>query len=252
MNYFKKIEKAIGQAVQIPEKDLGDWLTKYCADDHGLRSEIESLLQHRKASVNFLERSAGVYVAKLLHGQPDTIAGKRFGPYTILREIGKGGMGAVYLAERSDGEFDRKVAIKIISRTFSDVELEKHFRRERQILANLDHPNIAKLLDGGVSDAGEPFLVMEFVRGRTLVEHAAEHQFDTDARLRLFLKTCRAVSFSHQNLIVHRDIKPSNVLVEESGEPKLLDFGLAKVFDKTLDDPERTETSFRADRKSVV
>ena len=167
-----------------------------------------------------------------------------------LREIGRGGMGAVFLAERADGGFQQQVALKVIRQSFADDgELEKHFRRERQILASLNHPNIAMLLDGGVSETGELFLAMEFIEGESLINYAERHRLTVEARLRLFLTICRAVSFAHQNLIVHRDLKPSNVLVTEDGSPKLLDFGLAKVFDTGLEldsaNPA-TVTAFRA------
>jgi eukaryotic-like serine/threonine-protein kinase len=246
MNTFHKIEAAVEAAAEIPEKDVNAWLDKYCEGDDELRAEIESLLDCRKDSSRFLELSAAGYAASLLADGDGRYIDKQFGVYKIVRELGRGGMGAVYLAKRSDGEFDRQVALKIIGRTFVDPELERHFRRERQILANLHHPNIARLFDGGVSEAGEPFLVMEFVNGGSLTEHAKACELDVEARLQLFLKACSAVSFAHQNLIVHRDIKPSNILVDENNEPKLLDFGLAKVFDEAIPEAEHTHTSFQA------
>jgi serine/threonine protein kinase len=137
-------------------------------------------------------------------------------------------MGSVFLAERVDGDFQQQVALKIIRQGFVDWELERHFRRERQILASLNHPNIAKLIDGGVSESGELFLAMEFVDGDPLISFAEQHHLPIEERLQLFLRICRTVSFAHQNLIIHRDLKPSNILVAADGSPKLLDFGLAK------------------------
>ena len=146
-------------------------------------------------------------------------------------------MGSVFLAARADGEFEQQVALKIIRQSFADRELERHFRRERQILASLNHPNIAKLIDGGVSETGELFLAMEFIEGEPLMAFAEHHQLTIEDRLRLFLKICRAVSFAHQNLVIHRDLKPSNILVTPDGDAKLLDFGLAKLIGTSAGSP---------------
>ena len=175
----------------------------------------------------------------------DAYAGKQFGHYRIIREIGRGGMGAVFLAERTDGEFDQKVALKIVRRSFADPEIARRFRQERQILASLNHPNIAKLLDGGVSSDGEPFLAMEYVEGVWIDEFCKRENLPLTKILNLFLRVCAAVSFAHQNLIVHRDIKPSNIIVTPDGTPKLLDFGIAKLLDRNQPD-ERTATDYRA------
>ena len=167
------------------------------------------------------------------------------GHYRVVREIGRGGMGTVFLAKRDDGEFQQEVAIKVVSSAFLGRESLRRFRQERQILAGLNHPNIARLLDGGVTDDGLPFLVMEYVAGDPLTEYADKQSLSIDSRLRLFLRICRAFSYAHGNLIVHRDIKPSNILVTSDGEPKLLDFGLAKIIDIEKDEV-RTATNFRA------
>ncbi len=153
---------------------------------------------------------------------------------------------AVFLAERDDGEFSQRVAIKIIRQSIAESELINRFKRERQILATLNHPNIAKLLDGGVSDDGLPFLAMEFVDGVTITEFSDTQNLNLEGRLMLFLKVCTAVAYAHRNLIVHRDLKPSNILVTDDGEPKLLDFGLAKLMDDNLSvDSTQTQTAFR-------
>ena len=171
--------------------------------------------------------------------------------YKIIREIGHGGMGAVFLAERDDGEFDQQVALKIVRQTIVDpAKLERHFRRERQILASLNHPNIAKLLDGGVSEIGEPFLAMEYVEGETLLEFA-DSELPIEEKLKLFLKICNAVVFAHRNLVIHRDIKPSNILVTKDGEPKLLDFGLAKILDESFSS-DRPQTAFTRSRPRML
>ncbi|HET9032201.1 MAG TPA: serine/threonine-protein kinase [Dokdonella sp.] len=158
-------------------------------------------------------------------------AGDQLGSWRLLREIGTGGMGAVYLAERHDGHFDQQVAIKLI-RGIPDSETFVHFARERQILANLQHPNIARLLDGGATPGGQPYLVMEHVEGVPIDRYCAEHKLDLAARLRLFQKVCDAVQFAHQRLVVHCDLKPSNVLVRADGTPVLLDFGISRALDQ--------------------
>ena len=149
------------------------------------------------------------------------------------------------LAERADGEFEHQVALKVVRRSFAETELKRRFRRERQILASLNHPNIARLMDGGVSDDGEPYLVMEYVEGARIDHYCHERKLSTRERLKLFLEVCRGVSYAHQHLVVHRDIKPSNILVTKDSVPKLLDFGIAKLIDEEQTG-EHTRTEMRA------
>lgn len=247
---WEKIKEVFTAALERPVALRAQFIAESCGGDEALRSEVESLLAAHEEPENLLERHTTDLAARL---QPDGdgYLGKRFGAYRILREIGRGGMGAVFLAERADGEFQQQAALKIIRPSFARGELEKLFKRERQILASLNHPNIAKLIDGGVSGTGELFLAMEFIAGDPLIVFAEKHQLPIDDRLRLFLKVCRAVSFAHQNLVIHRDLKPSNILVPDDGEPRLLDFGLAKLSQPAaaqsgLADSDRTETVFRA------
>ncbi|MCY7376214.1 MAG: protein kinase [Pyrinomonadaceae bacterium] len=243
---WQKIEEAVALASEMETSKRAAWLNDFCGDDETLKSEIESLLAFENQATKFLEKTVSPYAASILTDDAETeISGKQFGNYRIIREIGRGGMGAVFLAERNDGEFNQQVALKIVRQTIVDKETENRFRRERQILAALNHPNIAKLLDGGVSDAGEPFLVMEHIEGKPFLEFAETNALSIAECLRPFLKVCAAVGFAHQNLIVHRDIKPSNILVTKDGEPKLLDFGLAKVLDFEAD-AAQTATAFRA------
>ncbi len=230
------------------EKDASDrtgFLDEICADDSDLRQEIESLLASHEEIEDFIEKPAFEVGEVFTTGANQTE--KHFGNYKIIHEIGAGGMGAVFLAERSDGEFEQKVAIKIIRQAIAESELISRFKRERQILATLNHPNIAKLLDGGVSDDGLPFLAMEYIEGEAITKFAERENLKLEERLKLFLKVCSAVAYAHRNLTVHRDIKPSNILVTKEGEPKLLDFGLAKLIDENLsNDTEQTQTAFRA------
>jgi serine/threonine-protein kinase len=247
---WDKVKEVFTAALEQPAARRTLFLAELCGEDEYLRGEVESLLAAHEEPENLLEQHA-IDLAAQLKPDGNKYLGKRFGAYRILREIGRGGMGAVFLAERADGEFQQQVALKIIRQGFAHGDLEKLFRRERQILASLNHPNIAKLIDGGVSDTGEPFLAMEFIAGDPLTVFAEKHQFSIEERLQLFLKVCRAVSFAHQNLIIHRDLKPSNILVPDDGEPRLLDFGLARLSGPTatpdgLAIADRTETTFRA------
>lgn len=240
--FYQRVKDVFTEAVELPAAERADFLRIRCIDDPALLAEVESLLSEHEHPQNLIEANA-FDLKKDLAANGQKYDGRIFGNYKIFREIGHGGMGAVFLAERNDGQFDQQVALKIVRQTIVSSDLERHFLRERQILATLNHPNIAKLLDGGVSDAGEPFLAMEYVEGKDLLEYA--EGLTIDEKLRLFLKICDAVEYAHRNLVVHGDIKPSNILVTQQGEPKLLDFGLAKMQDQDLSSDE-TKTAFRA------
>jgi serine/threonine protein kinase len=157
--------------------------------------------------------------------QKELLRESNIGPYKIIRRIGQGGMGAVYLAARDDDQFKKQVAIKLIRRGMDTDFVLRRFRNERQILASLDHPNIARLLDGGTTEDGRPYFVMEYIEGKPITDYSDENRLATIERLKLFREVCSAVHYAHQNLVIHRDIKPSNILVTADGTPKLLDFG---------------------------
>ena len=159
----------------------------------------------------------------------DGLEGTRIGPYRIDRELGRGGMGTVYLAVRGDDQFQKRVALKVLKRGMDTDAIVQRFRNERQILASLEHPYISGLLDGGTTPDGRPYFAMEYVDGKPIDEYCESHQLDIAARLDLFRKICAAVQHAHQNLVIHRDIKPANMLVTADGTPKLLDFGIAKL-----------------------
>ena len=243
---WQKIKDVFALAAEQPKELRGDFLREVCGGDAALREEVQSLLATADEPEVFIERSE-YGIAALLKSDSPNYAGRKFGHYKIISEIGRGGMGAVFLAERSDGAFEQQVALKIIRQSFPDAALERHFLRERQILASLNHPNIAKLLDGGVSETGELFLAMEYIAGETLADYVRVRELSIGERLITFLKICLAVSYAHRNLIVHRDLKPSNVIVTDGGEPKLLDFGLAKIIESAeFPDENQTQTVFRA------
>ncbi len=214
-----------------------------CAQDTDLLEEAESLLAEAEALLkertdNFEDCARNAASTFWQEGPPR--GGERVGAYVIVRELGRGGMGTVFLAERADGQFEKQVAIKILSRGADTAEILRRFRAERQILAKLDHPNIARLLDAGTTDDGLPYFIMDYIVGAPVTRFAVAQRLSTRQRLELFLKICAAVEFAHRNLVVHRDIKPSNILANAEGEPKLLDFGIAKILAKDEDAAQLT------------
>lgn len=241
---WRRIEDIVDTALELDAGERAAYLDAACEDDAELRREIESLLAGELEVADFIETPAFAFAAELLVDAHTTIEGKQFGHYRVVREIGRGGMGAVYLAERFDNEFQQQVALKIVRRHFADAELARRFRRERQILASLNHENIARLLDGGVSDEGEPFFAMEYVEGARIDDYCRGQNFSVNQRLQLLLQVCGAIAYAHQRLVIHRDIKPSNIIVTPDGTPKLLDFGIAKLLDAEQAG-EHTQTNFR-------
>ena len=185
---------------------------------------MNALLDSHAQADGFLETPALVAATT-----PEPRPGQRIGPYDIGEKVAQGGMGAVYRAIRADGHFQQQVALKLVRRGMDTEQVLRHFRNERQILASLAHPNIARLLDGGSTDDGRPYFVMEYIEGSPLDEYCETHKLSIASRLELFLVICSAVHYAHQRLVVHRDIKPGNILVTSDGQPKLLDFGIAKI-----------------------
>src|SRR5712692_6719494 len=229
---WRQIEDAFQAALDCEPERRSAFLDAACGGDQSLREEVESLLaSHEKAG--FTEAPAFQDAVRLLE-KNHSLAGKRIGPYRVIREIGHGGMGAVYLAARADEAFRKEVAIKLIKRGFDTASVIQRFRSERQILASLDHANITRLLDGGTSEDGLPYFVMEYIRGEPIDSYCNTHKLNTVERLRLFEQVCAAVHYAHQNLVIHRDIKPGNVLVTAEGVPRLLDFGIAKLLNPEL------------------
>jgi eukaryotic-like serine/threonine-protein kinase len=236
------IEALFDEAVELPPAERHQWLDERCGSDELLRAEVSALLDAHDAS-GILDAPGGAVQAMA----PETLRGRRIGPYEIRRELGRGGMGVVYLAERSDGHYRQRVALKLLRAGPDAAELRRRFVAERQILASLSHPNIAQLLDGGVAEGQLPYLVMEYVDGLPITTHCDRNRLGVEERLRLFQEVCAAVHHAHQNLVLHRDLKPGNVLVTSSGQVKLLDFGIAKLLNPGLGGPEQpvTRTAFR-------
>jgi serine/threonine-protein kinase len=243
---FRKLDEIFAAALERPPAERAAFLDGACAGDADLRREAERLLAADAGAGEFLERPASLPSG---WAPPEESALRRLGPYLLLREIGSGGMGTVYLARRDDEHYERDVAVKILRSGSDDAEAVHRFFAERQILARLEHPGIARLYDGGSTEDGRPFLVMELVHGLPLDEYCDRHGLGIDARLEIFRKVCAAVQHAHQNLLVHRDLKPANILVTEGGEPKLLDFGIAKQLageGREVDDPgDLTRTGSR-------
>jgi serine/threonine protein kinase/tetratricopeptide (TPR) repeat protein len=219
------------------------FIERSCADDANLLREAESLLAEAESLLrdanDQLEDCADHAETRIPRDNVSEI-GKRVGAYVITREIGQGGMGTVYQASRADGHFEKQVAIKLLTRGTNTEEVLRRFRSEREVLARLDHPNIARLLDAGTTDDGLPYFVMEYVDGAPVVRFLEEDNAPISARLTLFLKICGAVEVAHRNSIVHRDLKAGNILVTKEGEPKLLDFGIAKLIGNDMNPLERT------------
>jgi eukaryotic-like serine/threonine-protein kinase len=226
----------LDQALEMTDEERSTWLSFLKIENPALASQLEMLLQehHMLTAEGFLESSA------LEPPGGPGLTGQTFGVYTIVSQIGHGGMGTVWLAERNDGRFERRVAIKVLNIALMGKGGEERFKREGHILGRLTHPHIAELIDAGVSPAGQPFLVIEYVEGDHIDLYCDQKGLDVRARVRLLLDSLRAVEKAHANLIVHRDLKPSNILVRTDGQAKLLDFGIAKLLDgdgKTAESP---------------
>ncbi len=221
----EQMEAIFHEVLELPENLRDEHLRRRCRGDDSLLAELASLIRASEGEVRLSqERAAHARAATGLAAR-----GRRIGPYEIDRLLGRGGMGSVYLADRVDGAFDLRVAIKLVDLPLTSELFRERFRIERQILADLVHPCIARLLDGGMSDDGELFIAMEYVDGITITEYCRRQRLSIPERLKLFVKVCGAVQFAHQHLIVHRDLKPDNILIAADGSPRLLDFGTAKL-----------------------
>ncbi|MGB7762206.1 MAG: serine/threonine-protein kinase, partial [Bryobacteraceae bacterium] len=219
-----RVEDLFHAALERPEDVRAAWLADQDPDP-AIRDEVLSLLDalYDQDSPDAAQDSPSSPAAESESSAP--LPADRFGAWQVIRPLGRGGMGAVYLAERADGAFQMQAAVKLIGLPLETEEFRERFRRERQILAKLNHPNITRLLDGGITDDGQMYIVMEYVDGVPIDKFPAS----PDRKLEMFRDVCGAVEWAHQNLIVHRDIKPSNILVDREGKPKLLDFGAAKL-----------------------
>jgi serine/threonine protein kinase len=245
---WDKIKNLLATALEVGDADRVTYLDQHCAGDDLLRRDIEVLLRReRDVDSKFLGATALAEVAAAVLPEEDNPwVGRRVGAYQIVEQIGAGGMGEVYRAFRADDQYRKEVALKVIRAGQDSGSVVTRFKNERQILASLEHPNIARLLDGGTTEAVTPYLVMELIEGQPIGEYCDEHKLSITDRLKLFIEVCGAVQYAHQRLIIHRDIKPSNILVTSDGTPKLLDFGIAKLLGSDLQSQQNdTLTAFR-------
>ena len=247
LSSWERIEPIIEYAIDLPPGDRAIYLEAACGADLALRARIEGMLAAGEDPNGMLERSiadvAGPLMLEVDGPLPPAIPlGAMFGPWRVVRELGHGGMGEVFLAERADGQFAQTAALKVVRRGREhDPLLIRRFLEERRILASLAHPNVARLLDGGVTPANLPWFAMEFVDGRPLDQYCDDRKLDVPARLALMEQILGAVAYAHRNLLVHRDLKPSNIFVTDDGTVKLLDFGIAKLLgEESLSDPGLT------------
>ena len=242
---WQDVERIYHSALQCDGSQRNHFLEKACGEDQRLRVEVESLLKYAQRSEEVFEAPALEVVARSLaedlrtqeRQRADKMIGARIAQYRILDKLGEGGMGDVYRAVRADDEYEKQVAIKLVRQGLDTESGYERFRRERQILAGFEHENIARLLDGGTTDEGYPYFVMELVEGMPIDEYCDQGRLPVDARINLFRSVCSAVQYAHQRLVVHRDIKPGNILVTADGVPKLLDFGIATILSAEVYSP---------------
>ncbi len=244
---WSRVERLFGDAVEVESGERGEYVAAACEGDLELRQEVDSLLAaHLKANDDFLEELDDDRVARFVDVMSPP---ERIGPWRILEEIGRGGMGVVYEACRDDGQFHQLAALKLIQGGLDSARTVQRFLLERQILARMEHPAIARLLDGGVTPEGRPWFALELIDGVPLTEYCEEQDLGVEQRLRLFKNICSAVEYAHRSLVIHRDLKPSNVLVDHDGQVKLLDFGIAKLLSA---DEEAEAAKTEADKRVVT
>jgi serine/threonine protein kinase len=237
---WERAREILAEALERDEARRDTYLTYACAGDAELRAEIDSLLAAH-AGRGAVDQIADA-VSRVIVASDEHLIGRRVGPYRLTRVINQGGMGTVFLAEREDGQFEQRVALKLIRMGMHSEAVVRRFLDERRILARLEHLNIARLLDGGIAESGQPYFAMEYVEGVSITQYCSQHGLDVDRRLQLFQQVCAAVQYAHQSLIVHRDLKPSNILVTADGTVKLLDFGIAKLLGPDANADARTTT----------
>jgi serine/threonine-protein kinase len=243
---FRRVDAVFDAVLDLPTAEQPAFLDRACADDPELRTEVLQLLRALHRSGGFLDSGAVKLAEPLLAGTGvlGEAVSDRIGPFRVVREIGQGGMGRVFLGERADGQFDQRVALKLIRH--GAPSMVHRFLEERRILALLEHPHIARLIDGGITADGLPYFAMEFVDGEPIDRYCDARSLSLEARLTLFMDVCEAVSWAHQHLVIHRDLKPSNILVTQAGQVKLLDFGIAKWLRGPGGAGDQTRTEFHA------
>jgi len=231
---WDSINALFEEALERPSGERESFLRDACGDDRQLRDEVLQLLAYDSQEEADLLSALRSQAASVVADEPG--AGLMLGPWRIEREIGRGGMSVVYLGSRADGAYRKQVAIKLIKRGMDTEAVMDRLRRERSILAALDHPLIARLLDGGATPDGRPYIVMDYVEGLPITRYCDQQRLSVEERCRLISRVCDAVAYAHRNLVVHRDLKPANILVTPDGDPRLLDFGIAKLLSYEIGD----------------
>lgn len=226
---FARVEALFHRLLELDEAERSRVLEVECADDPGVRREVQRLLASDARAQEGVERFDVFTVSD------DPLLGQRLGAWRVVERIASGGMGVVYRAERADGNYEQQAAVKLLRFEVATDEMQRRFEFERRMLARLEHPSVARLLDGGRTQQGAPYLVMEFIDGLPIDEWCDRQGLELEDRLRLFVGVCNAVHHAHKNLIIHRDLKPSNVMVDQAGFPKLLDFGIARMMEEEAD-----------------
>lgn len=239
-NRWQKLKDVFNEVIELAPENRRAYLSELGINEETLSAELAELIDVDREAENFLGEPISLQSDSF---SPPSFVGETIGHYRIVREVERGGMGVVFEAARSDGEFKQRVAVKLVNRNFFSDELVKRFRKERQILARLEHPNIVRLLDGGFTRGKTPYYVMEFIEGTPVNVYCRERNLDADQKLNLFLQICEAVAYAHRQLIVHRDLKPSNILVTKNGQIKLLDFGIAKILEADADAQTQTQNA---------
>lgn len=251
---WEKVDQIVDTALELQGDQRTAFIREQCGSDDDLRSQVTQLLEAiEKSSTQAIQGDIDDFISEIVDdGSPQnpnkasSLLGETIDKYEIISLLGHGGMGSVFLAKRADKAYDKQVAVKILRRGMDTPSNKARFKRERNILANLDHPNIARLLDGGVTESGLPYLVMEYVDGKPLLEYCDNHRLPIDKRLTLFRDVCAAVQHAHRNATIHRDLKPSNILVTKDGTVKILDFGIAKLLDPDNSDQSLYQTQTTA------
>lgn len=239
---WKRLDDLLAQALRQPADQREAWVAGACSDDPELEADLLELLKYDSEATGGLASSIATASARV----SKSLIGTSVGSYRITDKIAEGGMGVVYTGQREGADFDQRVAIKIMHSHKFDAVADARFVAERRILASLNHPNIARLIDGGMTTEGLPYIVMEYIDGENIAGYCARHKLDNERIIRLVIKVCGALQYAHNQLIIHRDIKPSNILVEASGAPRLLDFGIAKLLEQDGSDGEQTHPEWRA------
>ena len=218
-----KVKELFGAALDREPEERKVFLRAACGSDQELLAELQSLLDSYDSTLS------GAGASAVVEAPAVSFVGRRLGAYQIQRELGRGGMATVVLASRADEVYRKLVAVKVLNQLLIGDEMLRRFRNERQTLAALDHPNVVRLLDGGTTVEGLPYLVMDYVEGVPIDQYCDHQCLSTNERLKLFCTVCAAVHYAHKNLVIHRDLKPDNILITSEGQPKLLDFGIAKL-----------------------